>query len=76
MLTKKCVHLSGTQLTIPIAGKEIIPICSLRRWLGMELTHQGLEKNLELLILMVSHKISQRFLYIGFVHCLNSGSGY
>jgi len=30
VLTKKCMHLNGTQLTVPITGKEIIPICSLR----------------------------------------------
>lgn len=71
-------HKKGdTRLIIPIAGKKMIPIRSLRRWLGMEQTRRGLEKNLELLILIttVSHKISQRFLYIILVHCLNSGSG-
>lgn len=70
------VHLSGTHPTI--AGEEIIPISSLRSWLDMKLTQQGLEKNLEslILILTVNIKFSQRYLYIGFVYCLNLGSGW
>lgn len=71
------MHLSDTQLIIAIAGNEIILICSLRRWLGMEPTWGGMEKNLELsvFIIMVSYKISQRLhklsAFLKFWKCLN-----
>lgn len=78
MLTKKeSMHLSDTQLIIVVAGEEIILACSLRRWLGMELTWGGLGKNLELsiFIIMVSYKISQRLhklsAFLKFLKCLN-----